>query len=228
MEPTKANPFTRDRLSEDVLDEWQNLLDAAAEILGVPAGLITRVDENEIEVLLASETEGNPFAAAYTTHYPESGWYCERTLKSRGLNLIPNALVDPEWADSPVAVGLHLVSYIGMPIERPDGGDFGTVCFLDIKENPHNDLHIKLVHQVKRMIELSLRVIFDKEEIDRRDRLFGSLSKIYPICSYCKKVRAETGEWIAVEDYVRHTSGAEASHGICPECYEKVINRLEP
>lgn len=56
----KANPFNREKLTEDVLKEWQNLLNGAAEILGVPAGLITRVDGNEIEILLSSESEGNP------------------------------------------------------------------------------------------------------------------------------------------------------------------------
>jgi hypothetical protein len=227
MENMKANPFNRKMLTEDVLKEWQNLLNEVAEIFRVPAGLITRVDAKEIEILLSSESEDNPYMAAYTTHYPDSGWYCERTLKNKGLNLIPNALLDPEWKDNPAAVGLHMISYVGMPIERPDGGEFGTVCFLDNKENAHNDLHIRLVHQTKRMIELSLRIVFDKEEIDLRDRLLDGLSKIYPICSYCKKVREETGEWVSVEKYVRDVSGAEPSHGICPQCYEREINRLK-
>lgn len=43
MENVDANPFDREKLAEDVLNEWQNLLDETAEILGVPAGLITRV-----------------------------------------------------------------------------------------------------------------------------------------------------------------------------------------
>ena len=93
MESVGANPFTREKLAEDVLKEWQNMLNETAEILNVPAGLITRVDGNEIEILLSSETEGNPYPAAYKSQYPDSGWYCERTLKSKGLNLIPLGLV---------------------------------------------------------------------------------------------------------------------------------------
>jgi hypothetical protein len=222
-----ANPFNRKKLTEDVLNEWQDILDATAKILGVPAGLITRLDNKEIEILLSSETEANPYPAAYRTHYPDSGWYCERTLKNKGLNLIPNALLDPEWKENPAAVEMHMISYVGMPIERPDGGQFGTVCFLDNKENAHNDLHIRMVHQIKRMIELTLRIIFDKQRIDRRDRLLDGLSKIYPICSYCKKVREENGKWVSVEKYVMDISGARPSHGVCPECYEREIKRLE-
>ena len=80
-----ANPFNREQLTEDVLSEWQNMLNETAEILNVTAGLITRVDGKEIEILLSSETEGNPYPAVISPQYPDSDWYCEYTLKSMGL-----------------------------------------------------------------------------------------------------------------------------------------------
>ena len=223
MEIAYANPFTRETLTEDVLKEWQGLLDETAGIFQVPAGLITRVDAREIEILLSSETEGNPYPAAFTSKYPDSGWYCEYTLKSRGLNLIPNALKDPDWEDNFAATDMHIISYMGMPIDRPDGGQFGTVCFLDNKQNPHNDTHIKLIRQIKRMVELSLRIVLDKQELTRRDRLINDLSRIYPICCYCKKVREKSGKWVSVEKYVHDISGTVPSHGVCPACYEREI-----
>ena len=226
MQIMDTNPFNRQNLTDEILREWQNLLNETADILGVPAGLITRVDKDEISILLSSETEGNPYPAEYTTHYPDSEWYCEHTLKTRALNLIPNALEDPCWKDNPAAVEMHMVSYLGMPIERPDGGQFGTVCFIDNKENAHNDLHLQLVKLVKKMIELTLRVISAKEQLDQRDCLLENLSKIYPICCYCKRVR-EGDTWVPVEKYVTDICGALPSHGICPECYEKEFLNLE-
>jgi len=112
-----------------------------------------------------------------------------------------------------------------MPIDRPDGGQFGTVCFLDNKQNAHNDMHIRLITQIKRMIELSLRIVLDKKEIDLRDRLLNDLSKIYPICSYCKRVREESGKWIAVEKYVHDISGSTASHSICSVCSDELYGK---
>ena len=219
-----ANPFNRETLSEDMLNEWQNLLDETANILMVPAGLITRVDAREIEILLSSETKGNPYPAGFVSQYPDSGWYCEYTLKSRKLNLISDALQDPNWKDNFAATDMHIVSYMGMPIDRPDGGQFGTVCFLDNKQNPHNDMHIRLIKQIKRMIELSLRIVLDKQEIGRRDRLLDDLSKIYPICCYCKKVREKSGQWVSIEKYVHDVSGTLPSHGICPVCFQKQLS----
>lgn len=67
-ENIKANPFNRKRLTEDVLKEWQNLLDGVAQILGVPAGLITRVDGKEIVNLLSSESGCNPCASSVLYH----------------------------------------------------------------------------------------------------------------------------------------------------------------
>ncbi len=218
MSSPQPNPFTRERLTQDVLNEWQNVIDTVAKVFGVPAGVITRVDGDQIELLLSSATPGNPYTVGYTARYPDSGWYCERTLKSRSLNLIPDAREDPDWKDNAAAVGLHIVSYVGLPIHRPDGGDFGTVCFLDNKANPHNELHIQMLGIIQRMLELSLRVIADKELIHRQERLFNDLSRLYPICSYCKRVRGKTGSWVEVERYIGEVSGALPTHGICPEC----------
>lgn len=221
MSTPNPNPFTREKLTQDVLTEWQSIIDTAAKVFGVPAGLITRVDGDQIELLLSSNTENNPYTVGYTSQYPDSGWYCERTLRSRGLNHIPDALADPEWKDNPAATGMHIVSYVGLPIRRPDGGEFGTVCFLDNKANRHNELHIKMLGMIQRMIELSLRVIFDKQQLLRHERLLEDLSRIYPICSYCKRVRDDSGAWVAVEDYIHDVTGTHASHGICPECFAK-------
>ncbi len=226
MSTPEPNPFSRKRLSVELLQEWQNLLDRAAEILAVPAGLITRVDGSTIEILLSSHTEGNPYPVDVVEPYPNSGWFCEHTLKSRALNLIPDAEHDPNWHNNSAVTNLSMVSYAGMPINLPGGGQFGTVCFLDNKANAHNEIHIHLIQQVKRIIELTLRVLWDKEELERRDRVLCGLSRIYPICCYCKKVCDPEGRWLPVEVVVERLSGAHASHGICPECYEREAGHL--
>ncbi len=181
----KTNPVSREKLTGDVLKEWQGLIDSAAEMFGVPAGLITRVDGDRIEILLSSKSKDNPYTAGCSANYPDSGWFCERTLKIRDLYLISDARQDPMWSDNPAVARLNMVSYIGMPILRPNGKEFGTVCFLDNRANPHNNLHIKILRQITRMIELTLRIIYDKEVMARQDgapRLEHALSD----CSYCR------------------------------------------
>ncbi|HEV2327555.1 MAG TPA: CHASE3 domain-containing protein [Verrucomicrobiae bacterium] len=45
-----------------------------------------------------------------------------------------------------------------------------------------------------------------------------TLSGMIPICAWCKNVRSDSGYWQSVEQYVRHHSDADFSHGVCPTC----------
>ena len=49
-----------------------------------------------------------------------------------------------------------------------------------------------------------------------------TLRGIVPICANCKKIRDDKGYWSQVEKYVSDHTEARFSHGICPDCVEKV------
>ena len=49
-----------------------------------------------------------------------------------------------------------------------------------------------------------------------------TLKGIFPICASCKKIRDDKGYWRQIEAYIRDHSEAEFSHGICPDCMEKL------
>jgi peroxiredoxin (alkyl hydroperoxide reductase subunit C) len=38
------------------------------------------------------------------------------------------------------------------------------------------------------------------------------------MCAWCKRVHEKSGDWSRVEDYIRRFTGADFSHGICPDC----------
>jgi PAS domain S-box-containing protein len=71
-----------------------------------------------------------------------------------------------------------------------------------------------------------------KQREKERDRLIESLqenlakvktlSGLLPICASCKKIRDDKGYWNQIEAYIRDRSEAEFSHGICPDCSEKL------
>ena len=48
------------------------------------------------------------------------------------------------------------------------------------------------------------------------------LSGMLPICASCKKIRDEKGHWNHLESYIRDHSEAKFTHGICPECVQKL------
>jgi PAS domain S-box-containing protein len=49
-----------------------------------------------------------------------------------------------------------------------------------------------------------------------------TLSGLLPICASCKKIRNDKGYWEQIEMYIRDHSEAEFSHGLCPECTERL------
>ncbi|HEY2945443.1 MAG TPA: hypothetical protein VGN09_23625, partial [Vicinamibacteria bacterium] len=62
------------------------------------------------------------------------------------------------------------------------------------------------------------------------------LSGLLPICASCKKIRDDRGYWNQLEQYIGDHSQAAFSHGICPDCVqrlypdvaEKVARRSDP
>lgn len=49
-----------------------------------------------------------------------------------------------------------------------------------------------------------------------------TLSGFLPICASCKKIRDDKGYWQQIEAYIREHSDAEFSHGICPDCAQRL------
>jgi transcriptional regulator with GAF, ATPase, and Fis domain len=49
-----------------------------------------------------------------------------------------------------------------------------------------------------------------------------TLQGILPICSGCKKIRDDKGYWNQIENYIQKNSGAQFSHGVCPECCDEL------
>ncbi len=86
----------------------------------------------------------------------------------------------------------------------------------------HGELRARLLVGV-RILELQAvlteRVRQLEDALSRVKRLQGLL----PICSYCKRVRNDDNYWQQVETFITQHSEAAFSHGICPECYKKVV-----
>lgn len=47
------------------------------------------------------------------------------------------------------------------------------------------------------------------------------LEGILPVCSNCKKIRDDKGEWSPMEVFIHRRAPVDFSHGICPDCLER-------
>ncbi|HEY2328552.1 MAG TPA: hypothetical protein VGI63_01925, partial [Verrucomicrobiae bacterium] len=55
-----------------------------------------------------------------------------------------------------------------------------------------------------------------------------ALEGILPICSFCKCIRNDHGEWVQLEGYITTHSEAQFSHSFCPTCYQAHYGTLPP
>ena len=94
----------------------------------------------------------------------------------------------------------------------------GVVIFVTLRVLP-----MRAVVQAEKSLRESKQELTDKvalleAALDNVKQLEG----IIPICMYCKKIRDDQDSWQQLEGYITEHSEAFFSHGICPECFQKV------
>lgn len=118
---------------------------------------------------------------------------------------------------------------------------FPFLYFYIYRQNKKTGIQIEnrpVLAILKQVADIELELSQAQQEIERRkkaekelDKVIQELEKalsevktlqgILPICSYCKNIRDDKGYWDKVESYIHKHSGAEFTHGICPECAKK-------
>lgn len=74
-----------------------------------------------------------------------------------------------------------------------------------------------------RMGELQRSLADRVRDLENALQQVKQLQGLLPICMYCKKIRDDQNYWQQVEHYIGDHSEARFSHGICPTCFESVV-----
>lgn len=219
-------------LPRDQLLEWQAILDLTARLMNVPAALIMRIDDPDIEVCVSSHSQGNPYEAGDRDHLWGSGLYCETVIRTQKRLLIPNALLDENWQNNP-DVKLNMIAYLGYPLIFPDGRTFGTICVLDNKSNSFSSDYMELLAKMRDLIQTQLALTYMNDSLKSENlHLIDYISEIktlrglIPMCAQCKSIRDDKGYWKQLELYLEEHSEAEFSHGLCPDCLKELYPEL--
>lgn len=149
--------YEKKDVPQEYLERWQQSADLVASAVQVPAALVMRVWPEQIEVLISSLGDDNPYEEHEKADLG-TGLYCETVMATREPLLVPNALGDPAWMHNP-DVKLNMISYLGVPLVWPDDTIFGTVCVLDRKTREFLPPSSQLLRGLKDLIEGDFRVI---------------------------------------------------------------------
>jgi len=87
----------------------------------------------------------------------------------------------------------------GVPFSGPDGTFAGFIgSCIDVTERVEARALLKATHEAE----------------------LKALQQLLPICSWCKKVREDSGYWQQVDRYIASRSPMRFTHGICPDCMQ--------
>jgi len=110
-------------------------------------------------------------------------------------------------------------------------GECGQV-YLEVRRTPLRDPSGRLGGEVVTVTGVTERHRAHRE----REALISSLQRalaevrtlggLLPICAHCKRIRDDEGYWTRLEEYITHHSGAEFTHGICPDCLRQMYPDL--
>ncbi|MFW5739541.1 MAG: GAF domain-containing protein [Myxococcota bacterium] len=209
-------------IPDETLERWQQVVDLLADVLQVPAAIITRVELPEGEVMRASNSEGNPYKKGMRATM--NGHYCEAVIRDRDRLQVVHAPSDERWNHAP-ELKYGMVAYLGYPVYWPGGEVFGTICVLDNRHNAFGRRYDAMLQEFRYVLESQLALLALVGELERKNRQLEQsfaeikvLRGILPVCGFCRRVRDDAGYWRELEEYVAAHSDTAFSHGLCPAC----------
>jgi GAF domain-containing protein len=193
----------------------------AAFVCEAPIAMISLVDESRqwFKSRVGVSRRETPRDVAFCAH---------AILQSEPL-IVRDALKDARFSDSALVTrSPHIRFYAGFPLASPEGFTLGTLCAIDRKPrkiSPKQKTAMQaLARQVMALLELRRISTRIADALEKVKTLHGLL----PICAWCKRIRDDQGYWSQVEAYIHQHTGADFTHGICPECLEKQRPKKAP
>jgi GAF domain-containing protein len=192
----------------------------AAHICEVPIATISLVDEAR-QWFKAKVGMSQP-------QTPREIAFCAHTILQREPFVVRDAQKDRRFADNDMVTGEpHIRFYAGFPLVNQQGLAVGTLCAMDRKPRELTAKQEKAMQALVRQVMALLE--FRRVSVHLADSLnhIKTLQGLLPICAWCKRVRDDEGYWDQVEAYLHKYTGIDVTHGICPECLEKMRPRKE-
>ena len=197
-----------DTAAEQAFDDLVNL---AALICDAPIAAISLVD--------TSRQWFKAKVGLSVASTPRDMAFCAHAILGTDLMVVDDATVDPRFAENPLVTGDPRIRfYVGAPLVMANGTALGTVCVIDRKPRTLSATQLRAMQLLQRTAVHLVEV--------RRARLdLEAMAKLLPLCSWCRNVRNDKGEWVELHRYVQDS--LPVTHGICPACMVQQLAQLE-
>ena len=194
---------------------YDDITALAAHICEVPIAMISLVDEDRqwFKSRLGVKQQQTPREVAFCAH---------AILQSKPF-IIKDATKDKRFAGNSLVTGEpHIRFYAGIPLTNPEGLALGTLCVVDQQPRRLSAAQQKALQALSRQVMALLELRRASARLANALEQVKTLQELLPICAWCKRIRDDEGYWSQVEAYIHKHTGADFTHGICPQCLEKL------
>lgn len=133
-------------------ERFDRITRLAALLMGVPTAYIAFLD-----------AERQWFKSKYgleADQTPRNISFCTHTIEQEDMLVVPDALLDPRFADSPLVVNdPHTRFYAGHPLSTADGYNVGTLCVVDQKPREMTPEQLKILKDLAAIAEDQLALV---------------------------------------------------------------------
>lgn len=195
-----------DTATESVFDDLTRL---ASTICETPISLISLVDESR------QWFKSHHGLAARET--PRSQAFCAHALDVDRLLIVEDALQDGRFASNPLVIGdPEIRFYAGAPLVMADGAALGTLCVIDREPRKLSETQLSALAVLRDAVVAQI-------ELRRAVSDMQAVQQMLPMCAWCRSIKSgqETDQaWTPLHEFVAERN--PVTHGMCPNCVEKV------
>lgn len=140
----------------DQASEFQDIVNFAAELCGTPVALITLLDKdvNWVKVRTGIDAPAMPRETSF----------CQYTIQSDGLTIIPDTLEDRRFDNNPlVHEPPHVRFYAGAPLIIKGGIRLGSLCLFDAKPNNISKIQQKALAVMARQVTFLMQLELNRK-----------------------------------------------------------------
>ena len=191
--------------------QFDNLTRLAADLCALPIALVSLVD-----------SERQWFKSRVGLDAPETPRehaFCAHAIHGEDVMVVEDASRDVRFANNPLVTGEpNIRFYAGAPLITRDGHALGTLCVIGDAPRTISAQETRALETLPQHAKKHLEYRKVKRELSESLSQVKVLSGLIPICAWCKQVRDDDGYWHEVDRYIATHTGADITHGICPEC----------
>lgn len=197
-----------DTMPEDRFDRITRL---ACRAFDVPTALVSLVDRDRQWFKSKQGFDSRELSRRIS--------FCGHVVAQEGTLVVPDALLDPRFADNPLVTGSPMIRfYAGQPVHAPDGARVGALCLIDSKPRKFSDADRALLRDLAAMIdrEFSLMARASTDELTSLSNRRGFNDVACHVLALCRRshqpavvVGVDLDDFKSINDNHGHDAGDE-------------------